>query len=112
MHNYTLLQEDSSSESNEEEKEEKPTQDKQIKQKENDKDDAEVCMSVRICMHLHASVCICMHLYALKTPRFYIITALEALREPVLSRKCGSSSSRVTSREAGLVIYVSSRSSV
>ena len=61
MHNYTLLQEDSSSESNEEEKEEKPTQDKQIKQKENDKDDAEVCMSVRICMHLHASVCICMH---------------------------------------------------
>ena len=64
MHTYTLLQEDSSSESNEEERENKPTQDKQIKQKENDKDDAEVCMSVRICMHLHASVCICMHLYA------------------------------------------------
>ena len=64
MHNYTLLQEDSSSESNEEEKEVKPTQDKQIKPREHDKDDAEVRMSVRICMHLHASVCICMHLYA------------------------------------------------
>ena len=63
-------------------------------------------------LHVYAPVCICMHLYALKTPRFYIITALEALREPVLSRKCGSSSSRVTSREAGLVIYVSNRSSV
>ena len=64
MHNYTLLQEDSSSESNEEEREEKPTQDKQIKPKENEKDDPEVCMSARICMHLHASLCICMHLYA------------------------------------------------
>jgi hypothetical protein len=64
MHKYTLLQEDSNSQSNEEENEEKPTQDKQIKPKENDKDDDEVCMSVRICMHLHASVCICMHLYA------------------------------------------------
>ena len=48
MHKYTLLQEDSSSQSNEEEKEEKPTQDKQIKPKENDKDDAEVCMSVNV----------------------------------------------------------------
>jgi hypothetical protein len=47
-----------------------------------------------------------MRLYALN-----ITTALEALREPVLSRKCGSSSSRVTSREAGLVIYASSSSS-
>jgi hypothetical protein len=58
MHKYTLLQEDSNSQSNEEEKEAKPTQDKQIKPKENDKDDAEVCMSVRICTHLYASVCI------------------------------------------------------
>ena len=65
LHNYTLLQEDSSSESNEEERENKPTQDKQIKQKENKKDDPEVCMSARICTHLYASVRICMHLYAL-----------------------------------------------
>ena len=58
LHNYTLLQDDSSSQSNEEEGKERSTQDKQIKPKENDKDDDEVCMSVRICMHLHASVCI------------------------------------------------------
>ena len=57
-------------------------------------------------LHLYAPVCMCMQLYALNTPGFHVITALEALREPVLSRKCSSSSSRVTSREAGLVIYV------
>ena len=73
---------------------------------------ARLYASIRICMHLLASVCICMHLYALNTPRFHITTALEALREPVLFRKCGSSSSRVTGREAGLVIYVSSSRSV
>ena len=85
---------------------------KKKEKKKKEKTDTQVCMSVRICMHLLASVCICMHLYALNTPRFYITTALEALREPVLFRKCGSSSSRVTSREAGLVIYVSSSRSV
>ena len=117
MHNYTLhVQEDSNSDSDERAKQNKLEKSKQKKKKKKDDDDKdpEVCTSVQflyasacICLHLLASACICMHLYALNTPRFYITTALESLREPVLSRKCGSSSSRVTSREAGLVIYVS-----
>ena len=94
MHNYTLQQDDSNSDSDERAKQKKLEKLKQKKKKKKDDDDEdpEVCTSVRICTHLHASACICMHLYALNTPRFYITTALEALRESVLSRKCGSSS--------------------
>ena len=116
MHNYTLhVQEDSNSDSDERAKQKKLEKPKQEKKKDDNDKNPEVCTSVQflyasacICLHLLASACICMHLYALNTLQFYITTALEALREPVLSRKCGSSSSRVTSREAGLVIYVSS----
>ena len=104
IHNCTLQEETNASDSDETAEKKKK---KEKKKKE--KTDTEVCMSVRICMHLLASVCICMHLcieYSLNTPAF------EARREPVLSRASVSTSSRVTSREAGLVIYVSSSSSV
>lgn len=100
MHNYTLQQEDSNSDSDERAKQKKLEKLKQKKKKKKDDDDEdpEVCTSVRICTHLHASACICTHLYALNTPRFYITTALEALREPVLSRKCGMLTSVVVSQ--------------
>ena len=67
MHNYTLLQEDSSSESSKEETEKKLTQDKEDEVFQ-DKDDTEVCTHLYACacisMHLYASLCMCMHLYA------------------------------------------------
>ena len=90
---------------------------------EDSSSDADKEKKKEVCLHTHAQmhfVCIeCIDVCigvcisdALNTPCFHITTALEALREPVLSRKCGSSSVRVTSREAGLVIYVSSSSCV
>ena len=116
MHNYTLQEEDSNYDSDKRAKQKKLENPKQKKKKKKDDEEIPRCArlyaSIRICMPLLASVCICMHMHALNTPRFYTTTALETLREPVLSRKRGSSSSRVTSREAGLVIYISSSSSV
>ena len=73
MHNYTLLQEGKYSDSDD-----KPTpkKEKKKKKKENEKKNPEVCMSVRMYMHLyacirncmhHAPVCNCMQLCALNT---------------------------------------------
>ena len=69
IHNCTLQEETNYSDSDE------TAEKKKKKKKKEDKTDTQVCMSVRICMHLlricmHllASVCICLHLYALNTP--------------------------------------------
>ena len=64
IHNCTLQEETNYSDSDETAEKKK----KKKKKKKEDKTDTQVCMSVRICMHLLASVCICMHLYALNTP--------------------------------------------
>jgi len=65
MPNYTLQQEDSNSDSDERAKQKKLEKSKQKKKKKKDDEEGlEVCTSVRIYTHLHASACICMHLYA------------------------------------------------
>ena len=70
IHNCTLQEETNYSDSDE-----TAEKKKKKKKEKKEKTDTQVCMSVRICMHLlricmHllASVCICLHLYALNTP--------------------------------------------
>ena len=55
-----LQEEDNASESDE-----TAAKKKKKKKEKKEKTDTEVCMSVRICMHLLASACICVHLHAL-----------------------------------------------
>ena len=64
MHNYTLLEEDSNSGLDERAKQKKVGEPKQKKRKKDGDDNPEVCTSVRIYMHVHASLCISMHLCA------------------------------------------------
>ena len=58
MHNYTLLQDENCSDSDDKLT---PKKKKKKKTKENEKKSPEVCMSVRMYMHLYACIRNCMH---------------------------------------------------